>query len=131
MMVLVTTAVSTGLRGELTRWLLEVSPGVFVGTVSSRVRDQIWEFTCENIGSGRATLIFPQRNEQCLGIKTIGDAWEATDFDGMTLIRRPDLSSKEVMGEVTDRAKVREASGWSIAGRRRYYKNSIERRQRK
>ena len=35
MMVLVTTAVSTGLRGELTRWLLEVSPGVFVGTVSS------------------------------------------------------------------------------------------------
>ena len=32
MTVIVVTACPAGLRGHLTRWLLEISPGVFVGT---------------------------------------------------------------------------------------------------
>ena len=39
MTVLVLTACPAGLRGHLTRWLLEISPGVFVGHVPARVRD--------------------------------------------------------------------------------------------
>ena len=31
MVVIVLTACPAGLRGHLTRWLLEISPGVFVG----------------------------------------------------------------------------------------------------
>ncbi|MDI9588952.1 MAG: type I-E CRISPR-associated endoribonuclease Cas2e [Acidobacteriota bacterium] len=129
MIVLVTSAVSAGLRGELTRWLVEISPGVFVGTVSSRVREQIWNLTCENIGNGKATLIFPQKNEQRMSIRTTSGGWETVDFDGMTLIRRPELGTGTRANRNVDRQEVREVSGWSIAGRRRYYRNSIERRQ--
>ena len=31
------------LRGELSRWLIEPSAGVFLGNPSARVRDEIWE----------------------------------------------------------------------------------------
>lgn len=129
MIVLVTSAISSGFRGELTRWLVEVSPGVFVGTVSTRVREQIWKLTCDNIGNGRATLIFPQKNEQRMGIRTTAGSWEAVDFDGMTLIRRPENETSGAYDGPVDRQKMRDASGWSIAGRRRYYRNVIERRQ--
>ena len=40
--VVVLTACPVGLRGDLTRWLLEISPGVFVGHISARVRDGLW-----------------------------------------------------------------------------------------
>ncbi|MCQ8210670.1 type I-E CRISPR-associated endoribonuclease Cas2e, partial [Cutibacterium acnes subsp. acnes] len=43
MTVLVLTACPAGLRGHLTRWLLEISPGVFVGHVPTRVRDALWD----------------------------------------------------------------------------------------
>ena len=39
MMTLVLTACPAGLRGDLTKWLMEISPGVFVGRPSARVRD--------------------------------------------------------------------------------------------
>ena len=40
LVVLVLTACPAGLRGHLTRWLLEISPGVFCGRVSARVRER-------------------------------------------------------------------------------------------
>jgi CRISPR-associated protein Cas2 len=39
MVVIVLSACPAGLRGHLTRWLVEISAGVFVGHVSARVRD--------------------------------------------------------------------------------------------
>ena len=33
------------LRGKLSRWLNEIHPGIFVGEVSARVRDKLWEMT--------------------------------------------------------------------------------------
>nr|WP_252831049.1 type I-E CRISPR-associated endoribonuclease Cas2e [Bifidobacterium catenulatum] len=43
MVVIVLTACPVGLRGDLTRWLLEISPGVFVGHLDARVREKLWE----------------------------------------------------------------------------------------
>ena len=63
MMVLVTSAAPPGLRGELTRWLLEVAPGVYVGNLSARVRAQVWEIVQANIRNGRAIMVIPARNE--------------------------------------------------------------------
>ena len=31
------------LRGDLSKWLCEINTGVYVGNVSSRVRDALWE----------------------------------------------------------------------------------------
>ena len=42
MTVIVLTACPAGLRGDLTRWLLEIAPGIFVGHISARVRERLW-----------------------------------------------------------------------------------------
>ena len=42
MLVMVLENVPPSLRGELTRWLIEPRPGVFVGHVSALVRDRLW-----------------------------------------------------------------------------------------
>ena len=45
-MVMLLERVSPGLRGELTRWLLELKAGVFVGRVSAMVRERLWATAC-------------------------------------------------------------------------------------
>ncbi|ACU53921.1 CRISPR-associated protein Cas2 [Acidimicrobium ferrooxidans DSM 10331] len=90
MTVLVLTAVPVGLRGHITRWLLEIAPGVFVGTVTARVRDLMWQRVNEHLGEGgRAVMVYPARNEQGLAFKVVGGTWEPVDFEGLTLIRKP------------------------------------------
>lgn len=61
MVVLILTACPTGLRGYLTRWLLEVSPGVFVGHVTARVRDLLWQEVTANAKDGRAIMVHSVR----------------------------------------------------------------------
>ncbi|MDQ0847452.1 CRISPR-associated endoribonuclease Cas2 subtype I-E [Streptomyces sp. V1I6] len=43
MTVIVLTNCPAGLRGFLTRWLLEISAGVFIGNPSARIRDVLWD----------------------------------------------------------------------------------------
>jgi CRISPR-associated protein Cas2 len=47
MVVIILEKVPVRLRGELTRWLLELKAGVFVGKVSAMVRDKLWQRVCE------------------------------------------------------------------------------------
>lgn len=90
MTVLVLTAVAPGLRGLLTRWLMEIQPGVFVGRVSRRVRERIWAAAEVNVGDGQAVLVFPARTEQGFEVRTAGrDRWSPVDLDGLTLMLRP------------------------------------------
>ena len=89
MIVLVLSAVPEGLRGHVTRWLLEISPGVFVGNLGSRVRERLWEIVIKTMGSGRAIMVYRARNEQGLAFLTWGDPWKPVDFEGLTLMMRP------------------------------------------
>jgi CRISPR-associated protein Cas2 len=59
MVVLATTAVPDHLRGALSRWAIEVVPGIFVGTVSARVRDELWKAVCDTVADGAALLVHP------------------------------------------------------------------------
>lgn len=43
MLVVVTENVPPRLRGRLAVWLLEVRAGVYIGDVSKRVREMIWQ----------------------------------------------------------------------------------------
>ena len=52
MVIMLLERVSPGLRGELTRWLLELKAGVFVGRVSAMVRERLWARACEAMGEG-------------------------------------------------------------------------------
>ncbi|MFG2043919.1 type I-E CRISPR-associated endoribonuclease Cas2e [Dactylosporangium sp. NPDC048998] len=90
MTVVVLIAVAEGLRGHLTRWMIEVAPGVFVGNPSSRVRDRLWNLLTERVGDGQTIMIEPARNEQGWATRTAGrDRWYPVDLDGLILIARP------------------------------------------
>ncbi|MFF4985448.1 type I-E CRISPR-associated endoribonuclease Cas2e [Streptomyces sp. NPDC001046] len=88
MIVIATTAVPDHLRGALSRWTSEVVPGIFVGSVSARVRDRLWHAVTEVVGNGAAILIHPAPTEQGYAIRTAGTRRRVpVDFDGLTLIR--------------------------------------------
>lgn len=92
MTVIVLTAVPAGLRGVLTRWLIEIGPGVFVGYVTARVRDHLWGRIIEGIGRGRAIMVFGRKSEQRLDFLVHGHEWTPTDFDGISLMLRPNTN---------------------------------------
>ncbi|MFE0463864.1 type I-E CRISPR-associated endoribonuclease Cas2e [Kitasatospora sp. NPDC058965] len=88
MTVLATTAVPPSLRGALSRWTVEVVPGIFVGTLSARVRDELWSAVTAVVGEGAAVLIHPAPTEQGFALRTAGSRRRVpVDFDGLTLIR--------------------------------------------
>src|SRR5690606_5968677 len=110
MVVIILTACSEGLRGHLTQWLLEISAGVFVGHVNSKIRDRLWAKVIDMAGPGRALLVQQQPGEQRLSFRVHGHYWQPADLDGVTLIRRP-----------TERKTYNPAArtGWSKASQRR------------
>ncbi|WP_331742932.1 type I-E CRISPR-associated endoribonuclease Cas2e (plasmid) [Streptomyces sp. NBC_00868] len=88
MVVLATTAVPDHLRGALSRWTTEVVPGIFVGSVSARVRDELWTQVTAVVGDGQAVLIHPAPTEQGYALRTAGTRRRIpVDFDGLTLIK--------------------------------------------
>lgn len=110
MVVLVLTACPAGLRGHLTRWLLEIAPGVFVGHLPRKVRDEIWLRVVDLCKDGRAIMVESVRGEQHFDFRVHRHDWEPVDFDGIDLIRRPSTPSGRYTGM---------RSGWSNAGKRR------------
>lgn len=95
MTVIVTRRVTPSIRGFLTRWLLEVRAGVFVGSVSRRVRDGLWTELRQRRGLGAMTLIFRAPNEQGFSIETAGvGRRELRDYDGLALLAAPALRNR-------------------------------------
>lgn len=89
MVVLIVTAVKPGLRGELSRWMIEPQAGVFVGRISARIRDRLWEKVVREVKEGSAVLLCSARTEQGFSIRCHGDRTRVpVDFEGITLIRR-------------------------------------------
>ncbi len=88
MVVVTLELVPPRLRGGLTRWLTEIGPGVFVGRVSSLVRDQLWELIItEAAATGRAVLVNRAANEQGYEIRMHGDSKRrVVDVDGLQLV---------------------------------------------
>lgn len=87
MIVLMLDRVKPGLRGELTRWLIEPRTGVFVGNVSALVRDKLWDVVCERVDEGAAILIQTSRSEQGFSIRSVGEHnRRPVDWEGLTLI---------------------------------------------
>jgi CRISPR-associated protein Cas2 len=80
----------------LTRWFIEVAPGVFVGSPNERIRNRLWTVLADRIRDGQAVMIEPARNEQGWTARTAGqDRWSPIDFDGLTLMSRPRASAEQ------------------------------------
>ena len=85
--VINTTAVPPNVRGTLSRWMLEPAPGLYVGTLSAKVREELWSVVAASVGDGAAVLICPGDTEQRFTIRTVGAMRrEIVDFDGLALV---------------------------------------------
>lgn len=109
MITVILSSAPEKLRGHLTRWLLEVSPGVYVGRPTARVREELWDIIVSTLTNGRAIMTYPSRaNEQGYEVRVHRSQWETIDFDGVTLMRHPITTAKGAL-----------KSGWSSASRQR------------
>ncbi len=94
MTVIIVERVPVGLRGELTRWMLEVHTGVFVGRLSAMVRDTLWEHTCDKMREGAGFLIYQTNNEQGYALRSCGaTSRKLVVFEGLTLVTIPSSAS--------------------------------------
>ncbi len=103
MIVIMVSDCPPKIRGDLSKWLCEINTGVFVGNVSSRVRDEIWDRVCNNIKNGQATMVFSAQGEQKMDFRVHNTSWEPVDFDGIKLMRRPFPEKRNVQNDVTER----------------------------
>jgi len=86
MVVLIVERVTPSLRGELTRWLIQPKTGVYVGWLSARVRDLLWQRVVKSLRNGAATMVYTCDTEQGFGVRSFGDARRSVrDFEGLFL----------------------------------------------
>ncbi len=87
MIVVVTEAVPPRLRGRLAVWLLEVRAGVYVGNVSARIREMIWQQINEFAEDGNVVMAWGTNTESGFDFQAYGEnRREPIDFDGLRLV---------------------------------------------
>lgn len=122
MTVIVLTNCPVGLRGLLTRWLMEIAPNVFIGTPSARVRQVLWDEVRTYRGQGRAILTYTTNNEQGFAFETFEHSWRPVDHEGMVLIERPRAGgSVGGRGSGGTGERPEKSKGWSKAYKRRRF----------
>jgi CRISPR-associated protein Cas2 len=87
MLVIVVENVPPRLRGRLAIWLLEVRAGVYVGNVSRRVREMIWDTVIKGIEEGNAVMAWSTNTESGFDFLTWGaNRREPVEIDGLKLV---------------------------------------------
>lgn len=87
MLVIVVENVPPRLRGRLAIWLLEVRAGVYVGDVSRRVREMIWDTVIKGCGEGNAVMAWSTNTESGFDFLTWGtNRREPVEMDGIKLV---------------------------------------------
>ncbi len=86
--MVVTEAVPPRLRGRLAVWLLEVRAGVYVGNVSRRVREMIWEQINMLAEEGNVVMAWATNTESGFDFVTYGSNRRMPiDLDGLRLVK--------------------------------------------
>lgn len=88
MLVVVSEAVPPRLRGRLAVWLLEVRAGTYVGNVSKRIREMIWE-QCEMLmEEGNLVMAWQTNSESGFDFNTLGENRRMpVEFEGLRLVK--------------------------------------------
>jgi CRISPR-associated protein Cas2 len=87
MLAIVVENVPPRLRGRLAIWLLEVRAGVYVGHVSRRVREMIWQTVIKGCGEGNAVMAWSTNTESGFDFLTWGsNRREPVEMDGIKLV---------------------------------------------
>jgi CRISPR-associated protein Cas2 len=87
MLVIVVENAPPRLRGRLAIWLLEVRAGVYVGDLSRRIREMIWETVIKGIETGNAVMVWSTNTESGFDFLTCGkNRREPVEMDGIKLV---------------------------------------------
>lgn len=87
MLTVVTEAVPPRLRGRLAVWLLEVRAGVYVGNVSRRVREMIWQHCEVLVEDGNVVMAWQANSAAGFEFQTLGNnRREPVDNEGLRLV---------------------------------------------
>jgi len=116
MTILILENVPASLRGELSRWMIEPSTGVFVGRVSAMVRERLWQKAVQGAKGGSGMLLQSSPNEQGFVAVSFGEtSRHLRDWEGLTLVHIPRVASAQKMpkekstvdkGEIADFAEL-------------------------
>jgi CRISPR-associated protein Cas2 len=103
MVVMILQTVPAGVRGELARWLIEPFPGVFVGYVSARVRDKLWEKCKGERKVNGLVQIWQTNSEQRFQMRGHGNVRrEIVDVEGVQLVRIPNEGGAVMLEDITE-----------------------------
>ncbi len=87
MLVIVVENVPPRLRGRLGLWLVEVRAGVYVGTVSRRVREMIRDNLEQGVDEGSAVMAWSSNTESGFDFLTMGaNRRIPVEMDGIKLV---------------------------------------------
>ena len=87
MITVVTENAPPRLRGRLAIWLLEIRAGVYVGNVSQRIREMIWEQINSLADDGNVVMTWTTNTESGFDFVTYGkNRRMPVNLDGLRLV---------------------------------------------
>lgn len=104
------------LRGDLTKWMQEISTGVYVGNFNSKIREKLRDRVVESVGSGEATMTYAARNEIGYDFETHNSNKIPIEYDGIPLVftpTNPEESKKENRLGFSKAAKIRKVKKYT------------------
>lgn len=81
--------IKPSLRGDLSKWMQEISTGVYIGNCNSKIREKLWKRVKENITDGEATLSYYCNNEIGYSFETYNSDRKIFDYEGIPLVYIP------------------------------------------
>ncbi len=68
-------------------WLLEVRAGVYIGDVSKRIRETLWQYMEADLGEGNIVMAWATNTESGFDFQTMGENRRIpVDMDGLRLV---------------------------------------------
>ena len=86
-LTVVTENIPPRLRGRIAIWLIEVRAGVYIGDVSKRTREMIWEQLENGFEEGNVVMAWATNTESGYEFQTLGpNRREPVEWDGLRLV---------------------------------------------
>ena len=87
MVVMILERVPPGLRGDLSRWMIEPQAGIFLGRMTARVRDELWKRAVNQCRGGACLQIWSAPTEQGFEFRACGQSTRRlVDMEGLYLV---------------------------------------------
>jgi len=87
MLVIVVENVPPRLRGRLAVWLIEIRAGVYVGDLSIKVREMLWQQVEAGLEDGNAIMTWSTNTESGFDFLTLGENRRLpVEIDGLKLV---------------------------------------------